>query len=100
MTYKESEKILNDIRRKDEALFRMSISHLIDVGIRHLSEESIAETCNNIMKRDDSNSFVSNKYLCDVVRTAGELSKIDHIHLLTYIGRNVDYYVGDWEKTR
>ena len=95
MTYAESKKALDKIRRYDEMMFRMAISHLIDVGIRHLDEENIDRTCKAIQKEDDSKSFMTNNYKCDLVRMAGELAKIDHIHLLVYIQRDVAYDVGD-----
>ena len=95
MTYAESKKILDKIRMHDEAMFRMSISHLIDVGLRHLDEENIKRICEEIQKEDDSKSFMTNNYKCDLVRMAGELAKIDHIHLLVYIQREVFYDVGD-----
>ena len=95
MKYAETKQKLNELRRKDEMLFRMAISHLMDVGIRHLTEENIEKTCANIMKQDDSNSFMSNKYQCALVKLAGELAKIDHIHLLNYISKEVYYSVGD-----
>lgn len=93
MTYAESkEKIIS--LRKNELLFRMAISHLMDVGIRHLTEENVNETCASIMEEDDSHSFMTNEFQCEIVRMAYELSKIDHIHLLTYISREVYYDVG------
>ena len=95
MTYAESKKILDKIRSHDEAIFRMSISHLIDVGLRHLNEENIKRTCEEIQKEDDSKSFMINNYKCDLVRTAGEIAKINHIHLLVYVQREVAYDVGD-----
>ena len=37
--YVESKKILDNIRaRHDEQMFRFAISHLMDVGIRHLTD--------------------------------------------------------------
>ena len=95
MTYLESKKVLDEIRSYDEMMFRMAISHLIDVGIRHLDEESIERTCSAIQKEDDSKSFMTNNYKCDIIRMAGELAKIEHIHLLVYIQREVVYDVGD-----
>lgn len=95
MNYFESEKKLNEIRKYNEMMFRMAISHLMDVGIRHLDEESIEETCKAIQKEDDSRLFMTNNFKCDLVRMAGELAKIDHIHLLVYIQREVSYDVGD-----
>ena len=38
---------------------------------------------------------MTNNFKCDLVRMAGELAKIDHIHLLVYIQREVAYDVGD-----
>ena len=95
MTYEESKKRLDKIRKYDEMMFRMAISHLMDVGIRHLDKENIEETCKAIQKEDDSKSFMTNNFKCDLVRMAGELAKIDHIHLLVYIQREIAYDVGD-----
>jgi hypothetical protein len=69
----------------------MAISHLMDVGIRHLTEENVKETCKNIMKQDDSRSFMTNEFMCELIWLAHELSKVPHIDLLIYIQRYVDY---------
>ena len=95
MTYKESKKILDNIRIRNEMMFRMAISHLIDVGIRHLDEENIERTCEEIQKEDDSRSFMTNGFKCDLVRMAGEIAKIEHVNLLVYIQREVVYDVGE-----
>lgn len=96
MTYKESKKILDEIRNKNhEVIFRMAISHLMEVGIRHLDEENIERTCEEIKKEDDSKAFMTNDFKCELLRVAGELAKIDHIHLIVYIQREVTYDVGD-----
>ena len=95
MTYTESANLIDVIRSRDMMMFRMAISHLMDVGIRNLTKENINETCEAIMQQDDSKSFMSNRYMCDLVRMAGELAEIDHIHLLNYISKNVFYDVGD-----
>ena len=95
MMYAESKRKIDKIRRYDEMMFRMAISHLMDVGIRHLNEENIKRTCEEIQKEDDGKSFMTNNYKCDLVRMAGELAKIEHIHLLAYIQREVTYDVGD-----
>ena len=91
--YKETSKKLNEIRMRNEILFRMAISHLMDVGIRHLTDENVKYTCEEIMKGDDSNSFMTNEFQCDIVRTAAELAKVDPVHLLVYISKNVKYEV-------
>lgn len=93
--YAENKQKIEAIRSKDEVMFRMAISHLMDVGIRHLTEENIKECCEEIMKQDDSHSFMTNQYQCDLVVMAGELAKISHVDLLVYIQREVDYDVFD-----
>ena len=95
MTYAESKKKIDEIRRYDEVMFRMAISHLVDVGIRHLDEDNIKRTCDAIQKEDDSRSFMTNNYKCDLIRMAGELAKIEHIHLLIYIQREIVYDIGE-----
>lgn len=93
--YAENKKTIDKIRSKDEMMFRMAISHLMDVGIRNLTEENIAATCKDINLRDDSKAFMTNKYMCGIVTMAGELAKIPHTELLVYIQREVDYDVFD-----
>ena len=95
MDYAETKKKLEKIRRNREIMFRMAISHLMDVGIRNLTEENVNECCAKIMKQDDSKSFMTNEFQCGLVRMAGELAKLDHIHLLVYISREVYYDVRD-----
>ena len=95
MNYMESKKKLNELRKRNEVLFRMAISYLMDTGIQHFTEENVTRTCAEIMKQDDSHSFMSNKFQCELVKTAAKIAKLDHIHILTYIGREVCYDVGD-----
>lgn len=93
-TFKTIEQKINNIRKEyGEMIFRMAISHLMDVGMRNLTSELVEEAKAEITKQDDSKNFVSNELLCDVVECAGELAKINAIDLLVYIGRNVEYDV-------
>ena len=93
-TFKTIEQNINNLRRDyGEMIFRMAISHLMDVGMRNLTPELVNEAKDEIMKKDDSKMFVTNELLCDVVECAGELAKIDATYLLVYIGRNVEYDV-------
>ena len=94
-TYAESKKKIEEIRNRHEVMFRMSVSHLMDVGFRHLTKDNIDRTCAEIMQEDDGNHVMTNEFKCDLVKTAGELARIDHIHLLVYISREVDYDVFD-----
>ena len=81
MDYIKSKKQLDALRRENEVMFRMAISHLMDVGFRHLTEENITETCESIMQEDDSKAIMTNEFKCELIRMAGELAKINHIHL-------------------
>ena len=93
MNYNEAEKFLDEIRNKDEMMFRMAVSHLMDVGIRHLTLDNVEHTCEEIMKQDDNNAIISNYYQCKIVRTAAKLAEISHIYLLAYISQNIKYNV-------
>lgn len=97
-TFKTIEQNINNLRRNyGEITFRMAISHLMDVGMRHLTPELVNETKDEIMKQDDSRMCVTNELLCDVVECAGELAKVDATYLLVYIGRNVEYDVDGYD---
>ena len=97
-TFKTIEQNINNLRRDyGEMIFRMAISHLMDVGMRNLTPELVNEAKDEIMKKDDSKMFVTNELLCDVVECAGELAKIDETYLLVYIGRNVEYDVDGYD---
>lgn len=94
--YVESKKKFDAIRNKaGDMMFRMAISHLMDVGIRHLTEEIVEETCKEIMQKDDSKAFMANGFQCDLVRTAYELAQISHTDLLVYIQREMVYDIFD-----
>ena len=94
--YAESQKKFDEIRnRVGEMMFRMAISHLMDVGIRHLTKENVDSTCEHIMQEDDSNHFMTNEFKCDIVRTAYDLAQISHTNLLVYIQREIAYDVDD-----
>lgn len=96
MSYQESKKILDNIRaRHDETMFRMAISHLVDVGIRHLDKESCTRACKEIMSQDDSKAFMTNQFQCELIWLSHELAQIPHIDLLVYIQRYVGYDIND-----
>ena len=97
-TFKTIEQNINSIRRNyGEIIFRMAISHLMDVGMKNLTPELVNEAKDEIMKQNDRKMFVTNDLLCDVVECAGELAKIDATYLLVYIGRNVEYDVDGYD---
>lgn len=95
--YAESKKKIEKVRDwYGEFVFRGGISHLMDVGIRHLTEENVERTCKEIMESDDTGRFMTNEFQCEIVKAAYELSQVSHIDLLVYIQREVAYDVGDY----
>ena len=92
-TYKEVVKELNELRNKNEIIFRCAISHLMDWGIRNITEKAVEKTCKTIMAQDDTHSIMTNEFQCEIVRTAYKLAQYDHIKLLVYIGKNVKFDV-------
>lgn len=94
--YAESKRKIEAIRDKyGEFVFRGGISHLMDVGIRHLTEENVENTCKEIMQSDDTGRFMTNEFQCELVKCAYKLAQVSHIDLLVYIQREVDYDVFD-----
>ena len=96
-SYAESKKKIEKIRDwYGEFVFRGGISHLMDVGIRHFTEENVERTCKEIMESDDTGRFMTNEFQCEIVKAAYELAQVSHIDLLVYIQREVCYDVSDY----
>ena len=94
--YVESKKTIEAIRNKyGEIIFRMAISHLMDVGSRHLTKENVKETCKEIMASDDSGQFMTNAFKCEIVQAAYDLTQVPQTDLLVYIQREVVYDIFD-----
>lgn len=87
--YTKTKKKLDELKNKNEMVFRAAVSHLLNVGIQNLSQEIVNATCKEIMKQDDSHSIISNVIQCEIVKTASELAKINKIHLMNYIANEV-----------
>lgn len=90
--YQKSKNEIDRIRQEfGEPIFRMAISHLMDVGIRHLGELETQTSIDIIMAGDDTNNILPNHVLCNVVRAAHQLAKVDHVDLLIYNQTEVEY---------
>ena len=95
-TYVESKKKIETVRNwYGEFVFRGSISHLMDVGIRHLTKENVEETCKQIMQEDDTGHFMTNEFKCEIVKAAYDLAQVPHTDLLVYIQREMVYDIFD-----
>ena len=77
------------------ALFRMGLTHLADVGVRHLTDENVEENIKRIMangEADKANGVVTvmtAEFQCEILRCASELAKFNIWELLTYVKEHV-----------
>lgn len=77
-------------------VFRMGITHLIDTGKKHFSDENVAEWIEQLEeqgKKDKENGIhrlMTVDFECEVVRCAAELSKLGIWDMLRYIVKYVD----------
>ena len=77
------------------ALFRMGLTHLVDVGIRHLTDENVEENIKQIMangEADKANGVVNvmtAEFQCAILRCAAELAKFSVWELFDYIKKHV-----------
>lgn len=91
--YTETKKVLDRIRNEaGEPLFRMALTHCMDVGFKHLTQEVIDETCNEIMKSEEKPmAIMTNEYKCEILRVAGEISKVSPVNVQMYINREMEF---------
>jgi hypothetical protein len=82
---------LKDIRALEDKyglpLFGMALTHLVDVGVRHLTEENVDASVKQIMadNTDDSLRFMTPEFQCAIVRCAAELAKFSIWDLFGYV---------------
>ena len=95
-TYTESKKKIEETRNwYGEFVFRGAISHLMDVGSRHLTKENVEKDCKQIMESDDTGCFITNEFACEIVQAAYDLAQVSQVDLLAYIQREMVYDIFD-----
>ena len=87
---------INDIENKyGLVLFRMGLTHLMDVGHRNLGDEAVEDGIVKIMsqgEKDKANgklTILTPEYLCDVLRCATGLTRFSVWTLFAYIKKHV-----------
>jgi hypothetical protein len=90
---------LRDIRALEDkyglALIRMSLSHLMDVGIKHLTDLDIEETekfiqAYDVMERTNGVlPVMSVDFQCQIIRCAAELAQFSPLTLFMYIKKYI-----------
>ncbi len=68
-------------------LFGMALTHLVDVGVRNLNDDTVAECIKQIMAdgEADKGQFMSPEFQCAIIRCAAELAKLSIWDLFRYI---------------
>ena len=76
-------------------LFRMGLSHLVDIGHRNFDDDSVAENISQIMAKGEEdkangvNPVMAPEFQCEIVRCAAELSQFTILTLFAYIKKHV-----------
>ena len=77
-------------------IFRMSLTHLVDVGFRaFFNEGMVATDIETIMKQHeedktkDKTPILSSRFQCEVLRCSAELAKFSIWTILAYIKKHV-----------
>ena len=76
-------------------LFRMGLTHLMDVGVRNLDEEAVEECIHQIMDKGEDDkaqgkiSVMTPEFQCSIVRCAADLALFSIWDLFAYIKKYV-----------
>jgi hypothetical protein len=94
---KESMKAIRNLENQyGLVLFRMGLSHLVDVGHRNLDDVSVEEGIKQIMaqgEKDKANGkipIMTPEFQCEILRCATDLSRFSIWTLFAYIQQYVD----------
>jgi len=72
-------------------LFRLALAHMVDIGIRHLTDENVEECFKQITAKDEeakasgSIPIMTAEFQFEVVRCASELAKFGVWELFAYV---------------
>ena len=96
MVINDKLKKIRDIENKyGLVLFRMGLTHLVDVGIRHLTDENVEESIAQIIAEGEADeadgvvTVMTPAFQCEILRCASELSKFSIWELFAYIKKHV-----------
>jgi len=85
-------KAINDLENKyGLVLFRMGLTHLVDVGVRHLTDENVEESIKQVLaeveaiKANGGHPIMTAEFQSSIIRCAAELAKFSIWDLFLYI---------------
>ena len=97
MDYGKSKKQLNTLRDEyGEPMFRMGLTHLLDIGSHAFTEESVKMTCEKITAEEE-NGLMTKEFQCAIVKMAYEISKINATDILAFVSKEMYYAVSEGE---
>jgi len=87
--------IMNIENKYGLILFRMGLSHLVDVGHRNLGDEEIEEGVRQIMAQGEKEkaggkiSVMTPEFRCEILRCSAEIAKFSIWTLFAYIKEHI-----------
>ena len=83
-------KQIHEISKKyGEHIFRMSITHLMQVGADNLKNADVEAVCEKMMKETPPNYIMTPEFRCNILRCSVELSQIPVWDILKYIQTDI-----------
>jgi hypothetical protein len=91
---------MNEIRNIEDkhglVAFRMGLTHIFDMGHRHMDDEAVAEGVKQIIakgledKANGKNPVMTPEFQCDILRCAAELAQFSIWTLFAYIKNHME----------
>lgn len=83
-------KKISEINREyGENIFRMAITHLIQVGANNLKDADVEATCETIMQETPANYIMTPEFRCNILRCSVELAQEPIWDVLKYIKTDI-----------
>ena len=76
-------------------LFRMALTHLVNVGVRHFTDEDVEESIKQIIVEDEQIKttggvpIMTVEFQSDIVHCAAELAKFSILDLFLYVKKHI-----------
>ncbi len=84
-------KTIKEIQKKyGEHVFRMSLTHLVDIGAKHLKDADVEKTCQVILEKTPKNAILTPELSADILRCSVELAQIPIWDVLKFIKTDIE----------
>ena len=83
-------KKIGEISRKyGEHVFRMAITHLMQVGVDNLKDADVEAVCQKMMKETPENYIMTPEFRCNILKCSVDLAQIPVWDILKYIQTDI-----------